>query len=399
MPRIEVEPDEPATEYTRPKKAVTRAGAWSIGLVAALVAAALAAGGTYVLTSQDDPVVTAPPVNTTTSSAVTGLTSGQNVPSIPPDAYDGESPQWNVVAAQVQPTVVAMQIDAGNALGSGVIINSQKGYVVTNNHVVSGSRTIDVVLWDGRIFSGNVLGTDPTTDLAVVEIVDPPSGLVEAELGNSDEVVVGEPVMAVGNPLGLDNTATTGIISALNRPVATSDATGSDGAEVVTNAIQVDAAVNPGNSGGPLFDSKGRVIGINSSIASLGSYGGGSGNIGLAFAIPVNQVKNVTSQLIESGVAAHPFLGVTSGDTVVTIDGVKRAGAALKSVEPGTPAAEAGLKVGDVIVAVDQHPISGAVSLTAWIRSYLPGDQVVLTVMQGGKANDVTITLTTRQDS
>jgi putative serine protease PepD len=396
----EPRPDRTGTSPKPAKKTVTRAGAWAISLVAAIVAAALAGGGTYVLMNSRQSAVATPPFNTTTSSAVAGLTSGKNVPSIPPDAYDGESPQWNVVAEQVQPTVVAMQIDAGESLGSGVIINSEKGYVVTNNHVVSGSRSIDVVLADGRIFEGNVLGTDPSTDLAVVELVNPPSDLVEAELGNSDEVVVGEPVMAVGNPLGLDNTVTTGIISAMNRPVETGDPSGSLDA-VVTNAIQVDAAVNPGNSGGPLFDSKGRVIGINSSIATLGSSysGGAAGNIGLAFAIPVNQVKNVTSQLVESGVATHPYLGVKSQNADVTIDGTKRAGAALRTVEDGTPAAEAGLKVGDVVVAVDQHPISGYLSLTAWIRSYRPGDQVTLTVMQGGKAQDIQVTLATRKDS
>jgi putative serine protease PepD len=351
------------------------------------------------MSRQGTGTTTNPPVTTTTSSSIDGLTSGKSVPQIPQDAYDGGSPQWNIVAQQVQPTVVALNVDSGNmgggALGSGVIINSEKGYVVTNNHVVSNSRRIDVVLADRRILAGEVLGTDPTTDLAVVKLSNPPDDLVEAELGNSDEAVVGEPVMAVGNPLGLDNTVTTGIISALNRPVRTGTDQGSD---VVTNAIQVDAAVNPGNSGGPLFDSKGRVIGINSSIATMGGLTGEAGNIGLAFAIPVNQVKNVTSQLIDGGQAAHPFLGVTSEDSRVEVSGVARIGAKLKTVQAGTPAAQAGLKPGDVIVAVDQHAVSGSVSLTAWVRSYLPGTSVVLTVAQGSKVNDVTVTLSTRDE-
>jgi putative serine protease PepD len=396
-------PDDPPKDGDkRKRKTVTRAGAWAISLVAAIVAAALTFGATYVLVIRDGAALStqAPPANnTTTGPAVDGLTSGKNVPEIPEDAYDGGSPEWNVVAERVQPTVVALQVSSGNygegSQGSGVIINSEKGYVVTNNHVVTGSSTIDVIMADGRIFAAEVLGTDPTTDLAVVEFEDPPADLVEAELGDSDAVVVGEPVMAVGNPLGLDNTVTTGIVSALNRPVAPESGTGGDVAEAVTNAIQVDAAVNPGNSGGPLFDSKGRVIGINSSIATLGSYSGQSGSIGLAFAIPVNQVKKVVGQLIEKGVAEHPFLGVTTGNTVTSIDGVSRAGAELRSVQRGTPADEAGLKKGDVIVALDGHPTTGATSLTAWVRSYLPGDAVVLTVVQGGVAKDIEVTLST----
>jgi putative serine protease PepD len=383
---------------------VSRAGAWSISLVAALVAAALAAGGTYVLVKdQGVSLITEPPVNTTTSSAIEGLTSGKNVPEIPEDAYDGESPQWNVVAAQVQPTVVAIQINASElgaeAQGSGVIINSEKGYVVTNNHVVAGSEQIDVVMSDGRIFSAEVLGTDPTTDLAVVELDNPPDDLVEAELGNSSEVVVGEPVMAVGNPLGLDNTVTTGIVSALNRPVMT-EAVGSASSRdsVVTNAIQLDAAVNPGNSGGPLFNSQGLVIGINSSIATLSGMGSEAGNIGLAFAIPVNQVATVASQLIEKGTADHPYLGVTAKSVKVEIEGVYRVGARLDSIEPDSPAAAAGLKRGDVILAVNGQPISGATSLTAWIRSYAPGEKVVLLVLQGRAANDIEATLAKRED-
>ncbi|MDR2382007.1 MAG: trypsin-like peptidase domain-containing protein [Bifidobacteriaceae bacterium] len=336
------------------------------------------------------------------TSSVTDLNSGQNVPDIPEEAYDGESPQWNLVAQAVQPTVVAIKVAAGTyseAQGSGVIINSDKGYVVTNNHVVADAAgAIQIMLSDGRIFEAEPLGTDPSTDLAVLELRNPPSDLVEAELGNSDAVVVGEPVMAVGNPLGLDNTATTGIVSALNRPVVTEASGATSGSqEVVTNAIQVDAAVNPGNSGGPLFNAKGQVIGINSSIAAMPSESGTAANIGLAFAIPSNLVANVAGQLVENGVAVHPFLGVTANDTTVEIDGVTRAGAEIYKVEVGTPAEQVGLKKGDVIVAVDGNPVNGMISLTAWIRSYNPGDQVVLTVVQGGRAVDLDATLTTRE--
>jgi putative serine protease PepD len=372
-------------------------------VVTALMAAGLTGGVLYSLdafTTTAEPGPT--PVTEPTPSAIEGLTSGENTPKIPDSAYDGQAPQWDVVAAAVQPTVVAIRVSAGQysgAEGSGVIINSEKGYVVTNNHVVAVGGDIQIVLSDGRMFAASVLGTDPSTDLAVLELDNPPSDLKEAELGDSSQVVVGEPVMAVGNPLGLDNTVTTGIVSALNRPVSTSDtADYESGVPVVTNAIQVDAAVNPGNSGGPLFNAKGQVIGINSSIATLGDYSGQSGSIGLAFAIPSNQVAAVAGQLVDNGVATHPFLGVTADDAVVDVDGATRAGAEIFQVTRDTPAAEVGLQSGDVIVAVDGHSLTGSVSLTAWIRSYRPGDTVVLTVVQNGQVNDLQATLTTRDD-
>jgi putative serine protease PepD len=395
---------EPATKPAddapkeRQKKNVTRAGAWGIALVASLVAAALAVGVTYALMQRGPNAGPSNNSDLAKSSVIDGLTSGKNVPTVPEDAYDGESPKWNVVAEQVQPTVVAIQTASGpfggGALGSGVIINSEKGYVVTNNHVVADSRTIEVVLADGRIYEASVLGTDSTTDLAVLEITDPPDDLKEASLGDSNGLVVGEPVMAVGNPLGYDNTVTTGIVSALNRPVTTQSSTGSGADRVVTNAIQVDAAINPGNSGGPLFNSKGQVVGINSSIATLSSTGSDTaGSIGLAFAIPVNVVANVAGQLVEHGKADHSFLGVTADNATVKIDGVTRAGAELITVERSTPAEKAGLKKGDVIVALNGNAITGAPSLTAWVRSYLPGDEVVLTIMRDDKALDVRVTL------
>jgi putative serine protease PepD len=204
--------------------------------------------------------------------------------------------------------------------------------------------------------------------------------------------------MAVGNPLGLDNTVTTGIVSALNRPVTPGDQ-GGGGDVVVTNAIQIDAAINPGNSGGPLFNSRGKVIGINSSIVTMSETGGSAGSIGLGFAIPSNQAANVSAQLIESGVAKHPFLGVTGDDATVTVDGVTRAGAVVNSVQQGTPAQAVGLKENDVIIAVDGQPVTGMVSLMAWIRSFNPDDKVVLTVVQGDKTVDLEVTLAAREDS
>jgi putative serine protease PepD len=254
-----------------------------------------------------------------------------------------------------------------------------------------------IIASDGRIFEAEVMGTDPTTDLAVLKIKSPPADLKESKLGDSGSVVVGEPVMAVGNPLGYDNTVTTGIVSALSRPVTTV-AQGMSGNEaVVTNAIQVDAAINPGNSGGPLFNSQGEVIGINSSIATLDQTGSQTaGSIGLAFAIPSNLVKNVATQLIEQGEADHPFLGVTPTDKAVSFDGQMRAGAQVDLVQSGSAAEEAGLRKGDVVLSLDGNPITGASSLTAWVRSYLPGDKVTLEVLRGSQLLEIEATLKSR---
>src|SRR5699024_10519436 len=194
------------------------------------------------------------------------------------------TPDWSEVAANVRPAVVAIDVARadGEALGSGVVIDGS-GHIVTNNHVVDGARQVQVTTSDGQIIGASVVGTDPTTDLAVIKLDSVPDGLETATLGTSDSLQVGEPVMAVGNPLGLDSTVTTGIVSALDRPVSASD--GSGGQPTITNAIQVDAAINPGNSGGPLFDSAGTVVGITSSIATTSKS---SGSIGLGFAIPVD---------------------------------------------------------------------------------------------------------------
>jgi putative serine protease PepD len=390
----------------RRAKTVTRGGAWAISLVTALVVGGAVGGGTYYLTTRDTPAAapSSPSTGATPSAGASGPaqapTSGTNTAQVPPAASSAAAPDWAVVAQAVQPTVVAIRVSAGTfaeAQGSGVIINSVAGYVVTNNHVVADSTDIQIVMSDGRVFEASVLGTDPSTDLAVIELDNPPTDLKEAAFGDSSVVVVGEPVMAVGNPLGLDNTATTGIVSALNRPVTT-QASGyqSGDVQVVTNAIQVDAAVNPGNSGGPLFNAEGKVIGINSSIATMTDVT--TGNIGLAFAIPANLVANVARQLVDSGVAVHPYLGVRAASTIVDAGGVRRAGALIDRVERGTPAEQVGLEADDVIIAVDGNPITGSDSLTAWIRSYNPGDKVALAVVRAGAQIDLEATLTTRED-
>lgn len=351
-------------------------------VTAAALAAVLASGSTAYL-MRDDAAVTG-------ADQGTGLTQVQGI-----SANADGSPDWEAVAAAVRPSVVAISVRTtqGEGAGSGVILDTE-GHILTNNHVVAGADTVQVMLSDGRLYEATVVGTDPTTDLAVLELADPPDDLTPATLGTSEDVGVGESVMAVGNPLGLDSTVTTGIVSALDRPV-TASAEGSSSA-TVTNAIQIDAAINPGNSGGPLFDSQGLVIGITSSIATL--TGGQSGSIGLGFAIPVDLATTIADQLIADGRAEHAFLGVTLNEGEGTANGVTRQGAQVVEVVPDTPAAGAGLQPGDVIVAIDDSAVGSAESLTGFVRQYASGDEVTLTVIRDGESIDLTVTLATREE-
>ena len=314
---------------------------------------------------------------------------------------------------------ITVKSGQSEAQGSGVIIDA-KGHVLTNNHVVAGAGTgtaITVTLNDGRTYKATVAGTDPSTDLAVITLSGAPSDLKAIAIGNSDDLKVGDPVMAIGNPLGLAGTVTTGIVSALNRPVTTAaeddngqqdqnpfgqglpdqqqqPQTGSDGDDVVTNAIQTSAAINPGNSGGALVNAAGQLVGINSSIASLGSSGSSqSGSIGIGFAIPANEAKSIASQLISSGKAEHAFLGVSLGDGTASDGTSQRAGAEITQISANTPAADAGLQKGDVVVAVDSERVDSALSLVANIRERAVGDKVTLTVLRDGKQVDLTATL------
>ncbi|GMA32392.1 S1C family serine protease [Litorihabitans aurantiacus] len=355
---------------------------WPGIVTAAALAAVLASGGTALATGvfgQD-----------TQASSYSGL--GSTTPVAASSASDVE---WQALASQVRDSVVAITVTTaqGGGQGSGVIVDADQGYIVTNNHVVGAAATngISVTLADGRIIDADIVGTDPTTDLAVIKLTDVPDDLSASPWGDSADLIVGQDVMAVGNPLGLASTVTTGIVSAIDRPVATAEDSSSDA--VVTNAIQIDAAINPGNSGGPLFNTAGEVIGINSSIATTSEA---SGSIGLGFAIPSDQASRVTQQLIDDGVADHAFLGVTLQDAAATADGVTRAGAQVQQVTSGTPAAEAGLRAGDVVVGIDAKAVGGAQSLTGFVRQYAAGDEVTLTVVRGGEAMDVNVTLADR---
>lgn len=305
---------------------------------------------------------------------------------------------WAKVTQAVKGSVVAlsMQTNEGTVTGSGVIFDP-KGYILTNYHVIAKAKDprvdITVQMDGGRLYQATLVGYDSSVDLAVIKLDNPPKELSVATLGDSSNLQVGEMVLAIGNPLGLESTVTTGIISALDRAVKVSVDNSRIGGEVaVTNAIQIDASINPGNSGGPLFDSKGRVIGINSSIASIPNSEGASGSIGIGFAIPVNLAKNVAEQIIKNGKAEHVLLGVTIGDGVAKLqDGTRYLGAYVKTVVPSSPAEAVGIKQGDVIVDVDGNRVVSGTSLRGYIRRYQKGEKVYVTYIRDGRENQVEV--------
>jgi putative serine protease PepD len=289
------------------------------------------------------------------------------------------------VATEMLPSVVHIKVagDGQEGTGSGWVLDNE-GHIVTNNHVVAFAASggdITVVTEDERERDASIVGRSPSYDLAVLKV--DPAGLKPASVGTSASLRVGEPVVAIGSPLGLTSTVTSGIISALDRPVTA----GGSGESSYMSAIQTDAAINPGNSGGPLVNLNGQVIGINSAIVSLGaSLTGESGNIGLGFAIPIDQVRRTASQLLHDGEAEYPVIGAEVGvqDPEAAI---------IESVQPGMPAEEAGIQKGDEIVRVDGEPISGGVELIVAIRSHVPGDTIEIQYIRDGETNTVKVTL------
>ena len=355
-------------------------------VVAALVAAALCLGLGYA-------AITNGWVTVPTSSSLSNVTSNKSG-SGSATAKTGEAPDWQTVASGVSGSVVSIQtaMANGTAKGSGAIIDTE-GHIITNNHVISGAQQIQVTLANGNIYSAQLVGTDTTTDLAVIKLDNPPSGLKAVEFADSDKLAVGENVMAIGNPLGYDDTATTGIVSALNN-------------EIVTNAVQIDAAINPGNSGGPTFNAAGQVIGINSSIASTATSSDSAGSIGIGFAIPSNLVKRVADEIIKDGSVKHVALGVVIKSDTVEADGVTRGGATItkssatgSAVVSGGPADKAGLKEGDTIVAFNGNAVNNNYSLLGFVRAAALGDKATLTIVRDGKTMDVDVTLDQEESS
>ena len=294
------------------------------------------------------------------------------------------------LAARVIPGVVSISVSAsgGSGTGSGFFLSSD-GYVLTNNHVVEAAATrgtITVAISTGKKYTAKIVGRDSSYDLAVLKI--DVTGAPTLQLGDSDKVAVGDAVIAIGSPLGLTGTVTTGIISAKDRAVTAGDANTESS---YINALQTDAAINPGNSGGPLVDATGAVIGVNSAIASLG-INSQVGSIGLGFAIPINQARKTAEQLIKNGVATYPVIGVTLD---MNFNGI---GAKITTTEnaimPGSPAQVAGLRAGDVITSFEGKAISGAEELIVAVRAKSVGDRVTLNYKRGGVSKTASLTLT-----
>jgi putative serine protease PepD len=353
----------------------------ALALIIALVAGVAASCGTFLLTRS------APGVDPTYTLATPSPTTA----SRPPGSVAG-------VAARVLPSVVSLEVrgQVASGTGSGFVIKG--GYIVTNNHVVAAAvqgGDIQIRFNNGKSTTARIVGRDPNSDIAVVK-PETTFGAPEVTLGNSDGVVVGDPVIAIGSPLGFVGTVTSGIVSSLNRPVEAGGESGSDYALI--NAIQTDAAINPGNSGGPLVNAVGEVIGVNSAIATLGVGsvpGQQSGSIGLGFAIPVNQVRRIAQELITTGTARTSRIGITIDQQYqgpgVRISTVPERGA--PPIVPGGPADKAGLKPGDVILEVGGQPVEDSRELIVTIRSKAPGDKVTLKFSRDGQEKNTAVTV------
>ena len=359
-------------------------------LVAAVLAALIGGGvgaGTVALADNN---------NGTTVSSLSTTTSSAPIAA----KIDGTIA---AAAAKIQPSVVTISVTGAqeSGTGTGVIIRSD-GYILTNNHVVSvagNGGSIQVLTDDGRQVAAKIVGTDESDDLAVIK-VDGLSNLTAATFAKSSNLVVGQAVVAVGAPLGLSNTVTSGIVSSTARPVRAGD-----NDQSIFDAMQTDAAINPGNSGGPLVDLNGNVVGINAAIATADSGGlpipgqsQQSGSIGIGFAIPSDEASRIADELITTGKATHAVIGVQVNQSSNGQSTNTTLGATLSTVQSGSPAANAGLKAGDVITAVGNQRIEDADGLVAAIRSHAPNDKVTLTYTRAGKTNTTDVTLGSSTD-
>jgi putative serine protease PepD len=368
-------PQPAQPEPPKPK----RRGLALVAATALLVGTAGGVGGAAVYSATNDS-------NSSSPSVTAPLNGSQAAPVSAPDG------SVQAAAAKVLPSVVKIGVatSQGAATGSGIVI-SQDGLIVTNNHVVAGAGNggkISVMLNDGRTLSATIVGTDPLTDLAVIRA--DAKDLKPAVLGKSGTLGVGQGVVAIGSPFGLEATVTSGIVSALNRPVTSGDE--EQNSTTVFPAIQTDAAINPGNSGGALIDLAGQVVGINSAIKTAGGSGQSEGgNIGLGFAIPIDQAKPIIDELVAKGKATHARLGVEVGDAQSS-DGLQQ-GATIGKVTAGGAADKAGLQQGDIVTAVDGKAIASGDALVAAVRSHRPDDEVTITFTRAGKTQTVKATL------
>jgi putative serine protease PepD len=303
-------------------------------------------------------------------------------PQGPPVAVNRAPESLAGVAKRVAPSVVTVRVTG--AIGSGFVI-SPDGYVITNDHVVEGANdTMSVAFSDGSTASATLVGRDPESDIAVIKVAK--ANVTPVEFGNSDQIAVGDPVLAFGSPLALVNTVTYGIVSALDRTIQAGEP---GGTTRYYAAIQTDAAVNQGNSGGPLVDASGKVIGVNSVIRSVAGTDTEAGNIGLAFAIPINQAQRVAGEIIDTGKARRTVIGAE----VSTSASGSSNGARLRSVEPAGPAAAAGLKAGDVVTKIDGHVLEDGTDLIALVRKYAPGATVAVEFRRGTAQQNASVVL------
>ncbi|MFD7404431.1 S1C family serine protease [Streptomyces sp. NPDC059866] len=370
-----------------PKPGRRRGGLLAAVLVAALVAGGLGGGLGYTLAKNEDD---------TSSTTVSASDSGGDLKR--------DAGTVAAVTAKALPSTVTIEAESSSGeggTGTGFVFDTE-GHIVTNNHVVADAvdgGKLTATFPNGKKYDAQVVGNAQGYDVAVIKLEDAPSGLKPLTLGDSDKVAVGDSTIAIGAPFGLSNTVTTGIISAKNRPVASSDGTGSQASYM--SALQTDASINPGNSGGPLLDAQGNVIGINSAIqsSSNGGFGTGqSGSIGLGFAIPINQAKYVAQELIKNGKPVYAKIGASvsledSGDGAKITD---TGAGGSDPVEAGGPADEAGLKPGDVITKLDDTVIDSGPTLIGEIWTHKPGDKVTITYERDGRTNTVELTLGSR---
>nr|WP_307874450.1 trypsin-like peptidase domain-containing protein [Frankia nepalensis] len=354
----------------------------------ALVSGGIGGGVGALVASQDD--------SGGVTSTDAGLNRDANGAPVAPAANGTVSKAAQVILPSVVTISEVSRTEAGT--GSGVIIR-QDGYILTNNHVVSGASnggSLTVTLQSGERLDATVWGTDPSSDLAVIKI--DKTGLPAATFGDSDALQIGELVVAVGSPLGLNGTVTSGIVSAVHRPVRTGDSTVQD-QNAVLDAIQTDTAINPGNSGGPLVNSDGQIVGINSAIATVGGSSGPfgqeqqSGNIGVGFAIASNYAQKIAEQLITSRRAAHPYLGVSAADVSSDPTGASGEGAKIVKLVGGGPAEQAGLVVGDVITKVDDRVVADTDALIAAVRAHDIGATVAVTYTRDGQTQTAQVKL------